>query len=139
MKSGRIANTERGHGRIRGAGDEVRGWVRGINVRDFLGTRLTPPPVSSLPTATSAASCWLCLLIGDKVQRSNQLVDLRYRVVPGHAAVLMPEDVRDGVLTHIGLSQPHSDRMPKIMHSQIGKVRILLAGLAAPGLPGSVM
>src|SRR5207302_10500645 len=78
------------------------------------------------------------LLVGDEVQRSNQLVDLRYRVVPGHAAVLMPEDVRDGVLTRISFSQPHSDRVPEIVHPQIGEVRVLLAGLAAPVLPGGV-
>ena len=40
----------------------------------------------------------MALSIGD------QLVDLRDRVVPGDAAALMPEDVRDGVLTHVGLS-----------------------------------
>jgi addiction module HigA family antidote len=34
------------------------------------------------------------------------------RVVPGHGAVLVPEDVRDGVLTHVGLSQSHPDRVP---------------------------
>lgn len=50
----------------------------------------------------------------------------------------MPEDVRDGVLTHIGLSQSHSDRVPEIVHPQVDKVGTVLAGLAAPILLGGV-
>ena len=46
------------------------------------------------------------VLVCDGFQRGDQLVNLRYRVIAGHAPVLMPEDIRDGVLTHIGFPQP---------------------------------
>jgi hypothetical protein len=36
------------------------------------------------------------MLVGDEIQRGHQLVNLCHRVVPGHASVLVPEDVRDG-------------------------------------------
>jgi hypothetical protein len=75
----------------------------------------------------------------DHGQSGYKFVNLRYRVVPGNAAVIVPKDVCDGALAYVRLSQSHPDGGPQIVIAQVGQVRIFLAGGATNPLRHAVL
>src|SRR5262245_21762514 len=96
--------------RLNGLGD--RDLARfSFGLGDFWGTFLPNERRQRLVEAVS--------LIGDQFQGVADLHDLSHRVVRRHTATVVPQDVRNRFFLDASFPQPHSYRMPQVMHVQV--------------------